>query len=294
MRTIYIHIHGTTSYGAFGSNVLRKVVGTIRPSLATTSTEHLLIPIDKAPAAAHHFENIYKRALSDDRYFFQWSGILGSDAWDKAATFLGAELQKLINDEPTEIIMLGHSHGVNVARVTAERLKTTRLLKFHVITIATPLSSNPPLLMPDNVKTWLHFYNNIDGVAHMGSRLMHASLLAPVNRRIEDIVEPSNIHVDCIWKSYELKHGFFDTHNEAMDEVPGSIVSTIYNNVIDKTENNPYPEKNDFSMMEFAIAHPCLTSALIGLSVAALIIVSMASLGVAAAISIPSAVGLGV
>ena len=236
MRTIFFHIHGTTSLSAVGSSFFKNVSGLAYPHLFTRSSEPALIALQDAPGALIHFEALYKHADEGDRFYFQWSGNLGENAWEEAATFLTSKIKGFIHDaEPTKVIILSHSHGGHIARLSAKKLLSRENVIFEIITNATPLSIDPPILMPTNVKKWYHFYDNSDPIAYVGSSIMQNSIYSPVTRRIEAILDvlPSAPE-GASWKSFELHNGYFDQHNKSMDKDAAKIISSVYEQSFDE------------------------------------------------------------
>ncbi len=222
MRNLYVHIHGTTSLSSASwvAKLDKRLASAVHPALFTNRTNLRLIPLHQAPQACQNFKELYKKVSAEDRFYFQWPGNLGQHVWQVSADFIADEIERMIGDKPANVIIVGHSHGGNIARLAADMFLSNDSVAFHVMTVATPLSLSPPLLMPGNVKTWLHFYHNKDMVAHLGSAAMQG-FSGPITRRIEDVVEASANRVAvrrhaCTWQSHELKNRWADPHNDVM------------------------------------------------------------------------------
>jgi hypothetical protein len=187
--SIYFHIHGTALFNPTYNNVVSKALTKIckikakfsHPSLQTSDTELKLLSLNDIiiPSACYHFRDIFENLVpnSENRYYVQWSGDIGMTAWEHTAAFIYHEIFKLHpNEQLLNVYIVAHSHGGQIARLLAHKLAAHQNIFLYIATIQTPLSRNPLLLMPTNVKTWQHFYHKKDVKARYGALLMQSEI----------------------------------------------------------------------------------------------------------------------
>lgn len=179
---LFIFIHGTVNIPGFDSlqDFAHRVGKAQFPKVLTGSYDEQLIPYAQAPACMRQFDDLYTDIDANNRYYFQWNGKLREHAWDTAAAFLQTQItEKHGNgEETTTVVIVAHSHGGNVARLTAESILKDTTIQFELITIAMPLSSNPKTTMPDNVVKWHQYYNPWDLTQFLGGVLMGRGILS--------------------------------------------------------------------------------------------------------------------
>lgn len=227
MRKLYFHLHGTTDIPFLSvPKVVKYFASFQHPDLFTASTVPSCIPLKDAPLSAQNFSPLYADITESDRFYYQWSGGLGESYWETAAEDLVQKIEDMLKQEikdhePVEINLLAHSHGGQIARLAAEKLQKHKNITFKITTVCTPLSLSPPIIMPDNVKNWHHFYDEGDLFAYVGSLLWQGLLSkSPVTRKIEDVIaaHPKG-KLRCIskldWHSHQVRQSR-DPHNNAL------------------------------------------------------------------------------
>ncbi len=250
----YFHIHGTTGISPI-EKPLKFFANIFLPDLFTASTELSFIPLTEAPSATSNFAPLYEAIPEEEnQFYFQWRGSLGEECWNTSAQFFYDEVIDKIGEDDQEIvdvIILGHSHGGNIARIVAQKFieREIQNVRFHIISVCTPLCDSPPLNMPENVKTWLHFFSSKDITADLGSRLMQNNFLSPIKKKIEDLYDESEeelINDTFYWKSFKLTGGGFDPHNSSLRENLASYICTEVTPILEQTIEGYVPITNDF------------------------------------------------
>jgi hypothetical protein len=243
MKKLAFFIHGTISpvpikfiekLSHAGAQLSYKDIFTGHP-------EKKLISMHEAPECLNRFNPLYMGIPSDNIYYYQWSGTLGDKSWKEASDFLATQIKmKSDEDEPVKVLIIAHSHGGNVARLTAEILRDSNPnVLFNVVTIATPLSWKPALIMPDNVKTWYQYYNNRDGIQAMGSCLMGVANF-DLARSIEQLYEKAET-LDIKpqhWRSAKVDSDSIDPHNDLLREKASYIANHAKDRINEQFETS--------------------------------------------------------
>lgn len=221
MKTVYIHIHGTSSVSSWFANTSRKITHTFASDTMTRDTEKKLIPFAKGPSkVVESFKPMLQGLVhEDDQFFYQWSGILGKTAWREAALFLYIEIRDMLlrSNEDINVLFSAHSHGGTIARLVAELLLPYPCVKFHIVTLATPLSIKPLTVMPSNVISWLHIYHAYDMMQNVGTLFMKSLKSTDFPTTIEDIFKKSSElakkNKPDTWLSHRISDMTIDPHN---------------------------------------------------------------------------------
>ncbi|MGZ0052293.1 esterase/lipase family protein [Brevibacillus gelatini] len=115
-----------------------------------------------------YFKDLYK----EDVRKFEWTGENNNTARVKAAQSLASEIIKwrsIKGNEKKPIRLIGHSHGGNVAILTANVLEHEGIQVDTLVTIATPVREFEYYLEYPVVQH-LHVYNERDAVQVNGGR----------------------------------------------------------------------------------------------------------------------------
>lgn len=239
-RILAFYLHGTTFPSpGFLERPIKYASGFFCSYLFTVSTDFKLLAMKDAPQAAHNFQPIHEDYINKEDYFYyQWPGNTGELAWKMAAKFLISQINQMVgdvnDDDTVNIVMYCHSHGGNVARKVAEHYEKQGnvTIRFHFITIETPLSIAPAIIMPPNVATWQQFYNPNDINQAAGSLLWQKNCSCNnFSRRIEEVLEvyneQNNTHIKKPdgWGSTLLPGlGLLSGHNDAVRKTAADFI----------------------------------------------------------------------
>lgn len=168
----------------------------------------------KQPSVANALNLDYSQ--NDKAYYFNWSGENNYDHRDKAAVALEKFIYdkistNLFNCRASQIILIGHSHGVTVNNITMHNLQTDKMEKFAgeipfvvglngIGTSTADVGNNEKSnrdcfkfpdktfesLDGDKKVKFLHFYNSDDGVAPPG---FDDRIIFPYNEEWEYILQ---------------------------------------------------------------------------------------------------------
>lgn len=218
--TIYVHIHGTTALFRPGASIARTLNHYFMSGTTSAGTNHELIPLDRAPHQIFDmFSGLLNGLVAEDKcFYFQWSGILSTSAWSEAADYLAQQITEwATSTEALQVLISAHSHGGTIARLVAERLQHHEHIKFHMITLAMPLSITPLSIMPPNTASWLHIYHRADFVQSLASTLMQCQNACYQPRSIDDlfVLAPELRHTEAphYWQSHCVRNVTCDPHN---------------------------------------------------------------------------------
>jgi RHS repeat-associated core domain len=175
---------------------------------------------------------------------FRWNGLNTNESRQEAAINLANDIEEYARAHPGEpIIIVGHSHGGNVAILTTNILEDRGVYVEILVTLATPVRPEYQLRL-GTVTQHIHVYSNADTVQIIGSFSLDGDEQTPLLFALGNLRQfPRAMNIETLFRPsaidpYTGEMNFLNAHSLNKDLEVTQLVRNAVNSL--KTDEPKY------------------------------------------------------